>query len=202
MKRLDLSGKTFGRLAVLSYAGSNPHGRSRWLCQCVCGEQVTVTSQHLTDGTTTSCGCAARDAARARALTHGCSGTPEYRSWVAMVHRCTDPKRADFKHYGGRGIAIDPQWLRFERFLADMGERPTPQHTLEREDNDGPYAPGNCYWATKREQSNNTRRNVHVTFRGRTQTLAQWARELQVPYSTLQWRRLQGWSDSQVITGA
>lgn len=81
--------------------------------------------------------------------------TPEYRSWQMMKNRVLNPRAVDFKYYGARGIGIDPEWLEFGKFLADMGRRPTPKHTLERVDGEGPYCAANCKWATRQEQSRN-----------------------------------------------
>lgn len=81
--------------------------------------------------------------------------TPEYRSWQMMKNRCLNPKAMDYARYGGRGIAIYEPWLVFDNFLADMGRRPTPKHTLERKDNDVDYGPLNCVWATRQDQSRN-----------------------------------------------
>ncbi len=94
-----------------------------------------------------------------------------------MVARCTAPSYPSFEHYRDRGITICDRWRSFENFLADMGERPTPKHSIDRIDNDGNYEPGNVRWATKREQANNRMTNVLVHYRGRDLTLADLARE-------------------------
>ena len=83
--------------------------------------------------------------------------SPEYRSWQAMRNRCRNPNASDWKYYGGRGVSIDPAWDSFDTFLADMGERPSKLHTLERKDSDLPYSKSNCFWATRAEQSRNRR---------------------------------------------
>jgi hypothetical protein len=118
--------------------------------------------------------------------THGRTKSPEYGSWRAIVTRCTKPTAQQFRDYGGRGITICDRWrASFEDFLADMGERPGPGYSVEREDNDGPYSPDNCRWATAKEQVRN-RRNTHfLTLNGVTKSLQEWAEELGISARTL-----------------
>jgi hypothetical protein len=119
---------------------------------------------------------------------HGLTDTPVHRSWMSMWQRCTNPNDSAFKNYGGRGIAICERWAVFENFLADMGPKPDA-YELERQDVNGNYEPGNCRWATIKEQANNRRTNRFITHEGRTQTLAQWAEELGIKMHTL-YRRI------------
>lgn len=113
------------------------------------------------------------------------SGSRTYYAWRAMRSRCYDPRNPSFKHYGGRGIEVCPQWRDdFDQFVADMGEAPAGK-SLDRIDNDLGYYPGNCRWATLKEQLNNQRRNRRITHNGKTQTLAQWAEELGLRTDTL-----------------
>lgn len=90
---------------------------------------------------------------------HGLTGTPEYSVWSAMIQRCTNPKNAQYKWYGARGISVCERWLKFDNFLSDIGNRPSPELEIDRIDNDGNYEPGNVKWSTRKEQMNNMRRN-------------------------------------------
>lgn len=131
---------------------------------------------------------------------HGMSGTPTHRSWMEMKQRCTNPLNIGWGYYGGRGITFDPRWLKFENFLADMGERPAGM-TLDRKNSNGPYTKKNCRWATPTEQRRGRRDANAVTFRGRTQFWVDWAKKLGVKASTLKQRfYTYGWSVSRTLT--
>lgn len=138
-------------------------------------------------------------------MTHGNSHrgrrTTEYRTWEAMIARCENPKNSRYPIYGGRGITVCDEWrCDFSRFLADLGPKPSPQHSLDRIDNSLGYYPGNCRWATRLEQANNHRDNRRIEYKGETLTLAQWAKRLNLPYHTLKNRtgRL-GWSPDRAF---
>jgi hypothetical protein len=106
---------------------------------------------------------------------------PEYSPWANMNTRCNNPLATGYENYGGRGITVCARWLGrggFKNFLEDMGRRPTPSHSVERLDVNGNYEPGNCTWATPRQQSRNSRRNVYIEFKGKRQCLTDWAAEL------------------------
>ncbi len=172
-KAIDLSGKRFGRLFVACRIGSH-HGRAYFKCLCDCGETAEVLGKNLSNGRTTSCGCYSRELA----TKHGLHKAEEYSAWVQMRHRCRNPRTPNYARYGGRGISVCERWNDFAAFIADMGPRPSPEHSIDRIDNDGNYEPGNCRWATRREQGGNTSRNVLVEVGGRRMTISELAREL------------------------
>lgn len=132
---------------------------------------------------------------------HGACNTKAYRSWDAMTQRCTNPKHQAFHRYGGRGIVICERWRDFSNFLADMGQPPSKNHSLERENNNLGYSPDNCKWATKIEQQNNMVRNRWLTLNDRTLTVAQWARVLGIKPDLIDQRLRRGWSLERTLTG-
>lgn len=126
---------------------------------------------------------------------------PLYACWCSMKDRCLNKKNISYRNYGGRGITVCLQWqLSFLTFARDMGLRPTSKHSIDRIDNDGNYEPGNCRWATRREQSSNRRDSVLLTYDGRTMPLAHWAREIKITPESLNHRIALGWTDEQVLT--
>lgn len=130
---------------------------------------------------------------------HGMKLTPEYAVWKQMRQRCSNPNNHAFQHYGGRGIAVCDRWQSFENFLADMGSRPSPKHSLERKDNLLGYSPGNVKWSTKSEQMRNTRVNHILTARGISQCLAAWAELAGIAESTIRKRCRLGWTHERAI---
>ena len=138
---------------------------------------------------------------RAGATTHGLSKTREFRVWVAMRSRCMSPQDPAYPDYGGRGIKVCERWDEFEVFLSDMGYRPSDKHSIDRyPDNDGNYEPGNCRWATVRQQSRNRRTSTHITANGTTKTLVEWSEATGLKRSTIQ-RRIKklGWPVDQAL---
>ena len=130
----------------------------------------------------------------AAATTHGMRHSEEYRAWTAMIQRCVNPNVESFPRYGARGIRVCAKWRRsFASFLADVGRRPTDEHQLDRIDNNGPYAPGNVRWATRREQARNTSLTVRLPWDGRLVAMVEWAELAGLPYDTVKNRLRAGW---------
>jgi hypothetical protein len=125
----------------------------------------------------------------------------EYGIWWGMVARCEDPRQQNYDRYGGRGIKVCDKWRgSFAAFLADLGPRPSREHTIDRIDNNGNYEPGNVRWATRIEQANNKRTSRTVTALGRTLTMSQWARETGIKRTALDYRINRGWSPDAALT--
>ncbi len=152
-------GKVFNRLTVISYASSAKYGR-KWLCQCSCGNTAEILTVNLNRGTE-SCGCIHKETVSKIRTKHGHNKsnikvTPTYNTWHGMIQRCTNSNTRSYKNYGGRGITICPEWFDFKNFLTDMGIRPVGT-TIDRINVDLGYVPGNCRWATPKEQAMNKR---------------------------------------------
>jgi hypothetical protein len=155
---IDLTGQRFGRLVVEHHAGSKPKDGTLWSCVCDCGNRHVVLGSVLRRGITKSCGCYRSEWSRVKHTTHGMGKHPGYRAWTEMHRRCrsTHPKMR--LSYLDRGITVCARWSTFEAFWEDMGPTWVKGLTLDRENNDGHYEPGNCRWATYSQQNANQRR--------------------------------------------
>jgi hypothetical protein len=203
MRLIDLTGQKFGRLEVKEFAGTT-NNKTFWNCVCDCGNIKRVYSGHLKSGATKSCGCFRNEQVSKAITKHGqrriSLTTLIYFCWRNMMERCYKPKNRAYKNYGGRGIKVCERWHEFVNFYEDMGDAPDGM-SLDRKDNDGDYYKENCRWATKEEQSNNTRRNVWYTHEGETKNITQWERHLGMGENTLRMRlNKYGWSEKRALT--
>jgi hypothetical protein len=166
-----------------------------WLFRCDCGKETVAQVSNVVRGSTKSCGGHHhRHAGKRR--------TGEYNAWQNMLRRCRDERAPCYGNYGGRGICVCERWNVFENFLADMGPRPSPQHSIDRINNEGNYEPSNCRWATRAEQANNTRTNRRLTALGRTETMETWARLFSMNSVTLLKRLESGlWTERALLDG-
>lgn len=193
---VDLTGSKFSRLTVVKrVANHSSSGNAVFQCVCDCGNLVDVTGSHLRTGHTGSCGCLFVDFGGNHK--HGATGTAEHDVWRSMLGRCNSPKRED---YHGRGIKVCKRWHKFENFIADMGLRPSPDYSIEREGNNGNYEPGNCVWATSSQQGRNKRSNRYIELGGKRILLIEAAEKYGIPYKKL-WRRVvaAGWSIEKAL---
>lgn len=187
--KLNLENQTFEKLKVISSAGLDKHGKTKWKCLCECGSEVYVAAGDLRSGNTKSCGCmklsALKDYVETKKANAFVSKHKRARSsWRWMIQRCTNPENKDYPDYGGRGINVCHAWFVFENFLNDMGD-PPDGHTIDRIDTNGNYEPRNCRWSTPTEQARNTRKNVLVDFNGKKMTVAEAAGLSGIPAPTI-----------------
>lgn len=202
---LNLTGQRFGRLTVATSTTNRIAGKVLWRCLCDCRIETFATTGHLRSGQRVSCGCAklSGNQIKKRTPKHGHyvgdKPTATYRIWSGMLQRCKNPKTRCFGRYGARGIKVCKRWLKFENFLADMGERPAGK-SIDRIDNDGNYEPSNCRWATDREQHRNRSDNVRLTFNGTTRSLVEWEECLGLPRGILKDRLRSGWTTEKALT--
>jgi hypothetical protein len=189
----DITGLRFGRLTAVRPHSRNQYKRWDWEYRCDCGGSIVRDGGSVTSGNVRSCGCLRREVASAKAATHRRTGTPIHRTWAHMLRRCRSPDEAMWHRYGGRGIKVCERWNSFENFLADVGERPSQEYSLDRINNDGNYEPGNVRWATALTQQNNKERNRKVEYKGRLVGLTELAALTGIALNTLDTRWCRGW---------
>ncbi len=199
----------YGRLTVLGVA-ENIGRRRAFHCLCDCGKSLIVIVDSLRTGNTKSCGCLKLKDSLSRpkkekkpnpvVKTHGLSRSKMYLHWLDIKERCYQPSSSQYARYGGRGITMCDRWKHsFEAFLADMGERPD-NLSIDRIDNDGPYSPENCRWATTKQQANNRRSNRRLAFGGVSLTVSEWADVLCIDKNVLYLRLRNSWSVEETLT--
>lgn len=191
-KRINI-GERFGRWTVIAQARSDQRSHKKWLCRCDCGTKKVVYQYNLNSHASCSCGCLKDELTIMRSTIHG-YGTrqgrsPEYRVWIEIRQRCENKDNKHYKNYGGRGIKVCESWRRsFTIFLSylqnTIGLRPSPDHSIDRIDNNGNYEPWNVRWATYKEQSRNTRRTIKIN----GMSLIDFAKKHDIEYGTIRSR--------------
>jgi len=205
MKKVDIDkyiGKTYNYLLVIAEAESNC-GR-KVLCVCKCGNVGAHSLWGILNGGTKSCGCYSREKAaikgKMQLTTHGLSYTSEYQAWIRIKFRCYNEKYSGYMEYGGRGIRVCDRWLNsFENFYADMGKKPTSNHSIDRINVDGNYEPSNCRWATRKEQQRNKTNNVLFTYKGETKCIAEWSEITGLSFNLIQSRINGNWAEDIIF---
>jgi hypothetical protein len=202
MSKIDI-GKTYGSLTVVSQSPEQKRSK-QCECFCLCGKNVTMYINNLIRLTRNTCYCEEREKIRATKKDHRSRSRhniPEYKIWKDMRKRCFNKNCKAYSDYGGRGITICPDWSDFLVFYRDLGPRPSQTHSIERVDNNGIYCKDNCRWATRAEQTTNTRRNHYLSFNGETKHLSEWARTVGLSEDCLE-RRLNKlkWSTEKALT--
>lgn len=200
---VDMTGKKYGNATAIESMGRNESRGFIWKFLCDCEIEFEASGSEVRYGRISSCpDCSAKRQAEAK-TTHGLTGHPIYGIWGAMKTRCSNPNFHAFKDYGGRGISVCARWnSSFAAFLEDMDDRPSPMHTIERSDVNGNYEPGNCHWATRREQGNNKRNNRKICINGETKNLAEWAAHSGVGESLIRQRLKKGLDGTSLISKA
>lgn len=197
MRKNNLVGAVFGRLTVVADGGRCKKKNVLWRCNCTCGGTALAPASDLRLGKVRSCGCIRVERLVAMGATHHMSKTRTYRVWAGARSRCNNPKAEHWDRYGGRGIAMCAEWDSFENFYKDMGEAPAGM-TLERVDNDGPYAPWNCVWASNYEQARNKANSVKLLLFGELIIQSDAHIKYAVSLTSLKlWRKL-GMTDMQI----
>jgi len=193
---IDLTGHRFGRLVVLCRKFKRKN-RWFWHCQCDCGGEANVSGDQLRAGGTRSCGCIIVEATIARSTKHGHARrsklTKTYRAWIHLIERCRNPNDKAYADYGGRGISVCARWGdSYQCFLADMGDAPIGM-SIDRIDVNGNYEPGNCRWATPREQLLNRRMTRRVLAGDQSVPLAELAAKNGISAQNAARRVMRGW---------
>ncbi len=203
----DLTGQKFGKLTVIARAENHvqPSGKHyvQWLCRCECGNEVVVRAANLKKGHTRSCGCLIKETNS----THGLKKTRLYVVWRDIKIRCYNPNARNFKDYGAKGVTVCDEWKNDFKAFYDWAisngynkDAKRGECTIDRIDNNSGYCPQNCRWVDNLAQQNNRTNNRFLTHKGKTHTVAEWSRILNIPSHVLYARLYSGWSVEKTLT--
>lgn len=193
--KIDISGERYGKLAVIKML-PNTIGDAKFECKCDCGNKIIVRAPELKNNKTKSCGCLLRKSS-------GLSGDRIYREWINIRQRCKNKKHTSYKDYGGRGIEVCDEWddsfINFYEWAINNGY--TDDLSIDRIDVNGNYEPSNCRWVTIKQQNNNKRNTVFITYNGQTKSVSEWSEVTGISTSVLYRRKKYGWPDESCIEG-
>ena len=197
MNKINMVGKTFGRLTVKAETPKLVSGQHVLYCVCSCGGVAFCLGYDLRSGNTKSCGCYQKDMCSDSNTKHGHytnnKQSPEYHTWASLKRRCNNVNNQDYHLYGGRGITYCKSWEKFENFYADMGKKPEGL-SLDRIDNNGNYCKENCRWATNYQQSINKRNTIHLVLGKESKPLLVWCEIYNIGAGKVRQRLRRGWS--------
>lgn len=202
----DITGQRFGYLVVLRKSGKDIHRNIIWLCKCDCGVEKPISGLTLRQGRTKSCGCKAVEMIAKAKTKHGQSqsrrgGTQSraYSCWNNLKSRAASNKTLEARKYAKRDLTVCEKWKTFEGFLEDMGECPSPGHSIDRINNDLGYSKENCRWASHTEQQRNKSSNRLLEFNGRTMCVAEFAELVGAKYHAVAAKVRAGISPSEIM---
>jgi hypothetical protein len=191
----EMIGKRFGKLVVVERSGSTKNREKAYLCKCDCGKSTIADGPGMREGQRKSCGCVKNGR-----IKHGLTHLPEHATWCRIRQRCNNPNDHKFKDYGGRGIKVCDRWSDFANFYEDMGSKPSKQHSIDRINVNGDYEQNNCRWATPKEQAQNTRANVSLTYKGETKCLSEWCAIKGISFIMLRHRIKHKWPEELLFS--
>lgn len=197
------AGQRYGRLTAVAFVRMGKNSQAIWTFMCDCGNEHVAMASSVRRSDTKSCGCLKIECCIATGKatsTHRMYGSIEYNSWKSLIQRCTNADDPRYPGYGGRGITVCERWRLFENFYFDMGKKPSPQHSIDRIDNDKGYGPENCRWATRSEQGRNKRGNRFVVVDGVSITLAEAAEKSGLNYNIIRKRIRLGWDIDRALS--
>ena len=190
MKLENLKGKKFNKLQVIERVIKENNKQTYWKCICECGDTTIVTSAHLKNGHTKSCGCLQKEVVKNMMTTHNLTHTKLFKVWRGIIDRTLYPSNKKYKNYGGRGITICCEWLNDFKVFYDWAINNGYKEglTIDRIDVNGNYEPNNCRWVNWKTQQNNRRNNHYITYNNETHTMKEWSELLGINYATLSMR--------------
>lgn len=201
-RQRDISKQTFNKLTAVNFEYRDDKMRHYWRFRCECGRELIIRKGSVTSGNTKMCKECANIQLSKNKTTHGMSKTRIYKEWAGMIQRCTNPKNTSYERYGAKGVTVCDEWLddfmNFYNWAMANGYR--DDLTIDRIDNEKGYSPDNCRWATEKEQAYNKKSNRNLTYKGKTMTMAEWAKVIGISSSSLFGRMKRGWSVEKALS--